>query len=95
MKYPTGTLNDLCHVQSGGTPSRSKKEYWDNGTIPWLGSTVCKNGIVKKAEEHITEEGLNNSSAKVFEKDTVLIALVGATIGKTAFLSFRVALIKT
>jgi len=88
-RFPIESLNELCSIQSGGTPSRNKKEYWENGTIPWLSSTVCKNGIVKQAEEYITEAGLKNSSAKWFKECTVLIALVGATIGKTAFLKFR------
>lgn len=41
------------------------------------------------ADEYITEEGLNNSNAKLFSKGTTLIALVGATKGKTAFLEFE------
>ena len=83
-------LEDICDVQSGGTPKRSVKSYWD-GQIPWVGSTVCKDKEVVKAEEFITEEGLNNSSAKLFKKNTTLLALVGATIGKTGLLRFECA----
>ena len=86
--WPTVELEEVCEVRSGGTPSRSENSYW-NGNIPWVGSAVCKDGEVTKAEEFITEEGLNNSSAKLFPKDTTLIALVGATIGKTALLKFE------
>lgn len=82
-------LKDVCTVKSGGTPSTSIKEYWDNGTIPWLGSNACKDSHIYKSEKFITEEGLNNSSAKIFEKGTVLVALVGATIGKTGFLDIK------
>jgi len=86
--WPTVELEEVCEVRSGGTPSRSENSYW-NGNIPWVGSAVCKDGEVTKAEEFITEEGLNNSAAKLFPKDTTLIALVGATIGKTALLKFE------
>ena len=75
-------------VQSGGTPSKSEKEYWENGTIPWIGSTACKDLPIYESEQFITKEGLDNSSAKIFPKKTVLIALVGATIGKTGQLMF-------
>jgi restriction endonuclease S subunit len=81
-------LGEVCEIKSGGTPSRSEDAYW-NGNIPWVGSTVCKDGDVTNAEEFITEAGLNNSAAKLFSKDTTLIALVGATIGKTGLLKFE------
>ena len=74
---------------SGGTPSKSKREYWENGTIPWLKSESCNNKSIYKANNFITEKGLKNSSAKMLEKNTTLIALVGATIFKTGFLEFE------
>lgn len=64
-------------------------EYWDKGNIPWLRSEVCKDGIVTNATEFITEKGLENSSAKYLKPKSTLIALVGATIGKTALLTFK------
>ncbi len=79
-------LGEVCSVQSGGTPSKNKKEYWEHGDIPWVGSTVCKDCFVDRIQQFITKEGLKNSSAKIFKPKTTLIALVGATIGKTAFL---------
>jgi len=81
-------LGELCEIKSGGTPSRQIESYW-NGNIPWVGSSVCKDTYVNSAEEFITDEGLKNSSAKLFEEGTTLIALVGATIGKTGFLTFK------
>lgn len=63
--------------------------YWDNGTIPWIGSNMCQDTIlIKNDGKFITEEGYIHSSAKWFYKGTVLVALVGATIGKTALLRF-------
>ena len=82
-------LGDVCTVQAGGTPSKSKIEYW-NGNIKWLGSTVCQNQkTVETVTGYITEDGLKHSSAKLMNKETTLIALVGATIGKVAFLPFE------
>jgi len=86
-EWPMVELGEVCEIKSGGTPSRSESSYW-NGDIPWVGSTVCKDSEVNYAEEYITERGLSNSSAKIFPAKTTLIALVGATIGKTAFLQF-------
>jgi type I restriction enzyme M protein len=88
--YEFKKLGDICNVLAGGTPSRDESSYW-KGTIPWVGSTVCKDIFVTKSEEFITEEGLKNSSAKLLKKETSLIALVGATIGKTGFLTFDCA----
>ncbi len=85
--WPTVEIGEYCEVKSGGTPKRSIDTYW-NGRIPWVGSRVCKNTEVTEPDEFITEKGLQNSSAKVFQEYTTLIALVGATIGKTGFLKF-------
>lgn len=82
-------LDKVCKIQSGGTPSKPVKEYWENGTVPWVGSTVCKDQPIFSCDEYITELGLQKSSAKIFPKNTTLIALVGATIGKTAYLEFE------
>lgn len=86
-------LGEVCNVQSGGTPSKKESEYWNGGTIPWLASTVCKNKkSVEEVTNYITEKGLKNSSAKMMKEKTTLIALVGATIGKIAFLTFEASI---
>ncbi|MBP5221509.1 MAG: restriction endonuclease subunit S, partial [Bacteroidaceae bacterium] len=82
-------FGDECDINSGGTPSKKIVSYWSNGTIPWVKSEVCKGDFVYSTNEFITEEGLNHSSAKMFPEGTTLIALVGATKGKTAFLKFE------
>ena len=80
-------------MQSGGTPLKTKVEYWENGNIKWLGSGVCENQkTVNEITNYISELGLEKSSAKLMKKDTTLIALVGATIGKVAFLPFEAAI---
>lgn len=85
-------LNEIVSIQSGGTPNRKTKEYW-NGNINWVKSEVCQNCYVYdyQVKEKITELGLQKSSAKLLKKETTLIALVGATIGKIGFLTFESA----
>ena len=84
-------LGDIADIKSGGTPSRKNAAYWEDGLIPWLRSEVCKETHISKNIDYecITEEGLNKSSAKWLASDTTLMALVGATKGKTAFLTFE------
>ena len=88
--YQLKQYGELFELNAGGTPSKAHPEYWEGGTIPWIGSNMCQNEYIYKNDGHfITEEGLAHSSAKVFPIDTVLVALVGATVGKTALLKFE------
>ena len=89
--YELKMLGEIAEIASGGTPSTHNKIFWENGTIPWLKSEVCKDCIIEKSSLFITESGLNNSSAKIFKKGTVLMAMVGATIFKMAFLNIEAA----
>lgn len=81
-------LNDIAEISSGGTPSRNKKEYWENGTIPWVKIKDIKANFIKDTEEYITEIGLKNSSAKIFSKGTILYSIF-ATLGEVAILDIE------
>lgn len=86
-------LGEVCDVVAGGTPSKKDTAYWEHGTIKWLGSTVCQNQKnIETVTAYITEKGLAESSTKLMGKGTTLVALVGATIGKVAFLPFEAAI---
>ena len=74
-------LGEVCELMTGGTPTSSKKEYYENGTISWLVSGDINKGIIYECEGKITEEGLNNSNAKYLPINSVLMALNGQ--GKT------------
>ncbi|AUY94030.1 TPA: restriction endonuclease subunit S [Escherichia coli] len=89
VNWTTLGNEELFHICAGGTPSKSKAEYWDNGSIPWLKSESCNNKPVYFSKDFISELGLKKSTAKLLPKNTTLIALVGATIFKTAFLEFE------
>lgn len=80
-------LSDLAEIQSGGTPSRSNPTYW-NGNIPWVKISDIKGKYIKETEEFITEEGMANSSAKMFERGTIIFSIF-ATIGKVAILDIN------
>ncbi len=82
-------LGEVFFTTSGGTPSRRNKGYYE-GEIPWVKSGELDKGIIKKTEENISEDAVKNSSAKIFPKGTLLIALYGATIDN--FTCFEVIL---
>ncbi|HCA3884270.1 TPA: restriction endonuclease subunit S, partial [Salmonella enterica] len=80
-------LGDVAKkIYSGGTPDTKKTEYWEGGTFPWMSSGEVNLKTVKETEKYITEAGLNNSSAKLVPKNSVVMALAGQgkTRGKVA-----------
>lgn len=79
-------LGDLCVTSSGGTPSRTHNEYYEGGNIPWLRSGEVSQGFIYETELYITEQGMKNSSAKLFPIDTVAVAMYGATVGQVGIL---------
>ncbi|OAB81848.1 restriction endonuclease subunit S [Cochleicola gelatinilyticus] len=80
-------LENLTSIKSGGTPSRSNKSYWQ-GSIPWIKISDIKSLYVDEATEFITEEGLNNSAARIFPKGTILFTIF-ATIGRIGILNIE------
>lgn len=82
-------IGNLCKITSGGTPSRSKPEYFAGGNIPWVKTGDLGKKNVTEPLEKISTLGLQNSSAKIFPANTVLVAMYGATIGSCAILSFE------
>lgn len=83
--WDSTTLGEAFRWSSGGTPSRKRPEYYE-GIIPWIKSGELPDGRIADSEEHISDEAVANSSAKLFPPDSVLIAMYGATIGKVGIL---------
>ena len=83
-------LGDICDFISGGTPSKSKIEYWKDGKIPWIKISDFKKKYIKISDEKITKSGLENSSAKILKKGTILYTIF-ASVGKVAILDIEAA----
>jgi restriction endonuclease S subunit len=80
------TLGDVCRTSSGGTPSRSRPDFF-SGNIPWVKSGELTDGLVSEVSEFISDEALAGSSAKLLPVGTLLIAMYGATVGKLGVLT--------
>ncbi|MEX3853701.1 restriction endonuclease subunit S [Paraburkholderia sp. BR10923] len=92
---PTGWIADglekCCDkVESGGTPKRTKPEYW-GGTVDWLTSGEVRNAVILGTKEKITEVGVRESAAKVWPAGTTVVAMYGATAGEACILAKSVA----
>ena len=70
---------------SGGTPSRSNPEYFESGVYPWVKTGEIKDCVIIDTEEYITQEAVNNSSAKVLPAKSVAMAMYGVNIGLLAY----------
>lgn len=92
-KIPSGwricKLNDLCKsISSGGTPKREKKEFWINGKINWYKTGELNDTYLLESEEKINQLGLDNSSCKLFKKNTILFAIYASpTLGNIGILN--------
>lgn len=91
-EWNLSSVGAVFETTSGGTPDRGRAEYWD-GTVPWVTTSAVDFNVIDSAQELITEAGLANSSAKVFPRGTVLIAMYGQgkTRGKAAILGIDAA----
>lgn len=84
------TLSEVAELSAGGTPSRSRPEYFGQG-VPWIKIGDLNEGLVTTAEEYVTPEGIQGSSAGVLDEGVVMLAMYGASIGRTGFLGVRAA----
>lgn len=74
-------LNELADVGTGATPLKSQVNYYKNGTIPWVTSSLTGNSIISQAEIFITEKALLETNCKIYPKETLILAMYGQ--GKT------------
>ncbi len=81
------SVADVClRVTSGGTPSRRESAFYEGGVWPWVKTQELQDGWIDDTEEHITEDAVATSSAKVLPANTVLLAMYGATVGQLGIL---------
>lgn len=94
-KIPEGwevkKLSEIAVTGSGGTPLSSNPAFYENATIPWINSGELNAQFIVSTPNFITELGLEKSSAKLFSKNTILMAMYGATAGKVSFIDFPAA----
>jgi len=85
--WEVGKIRDCCErVENGGTPKRGEARFWEPAEVPWLTSGEVRQAIVTKTKNMISEEGLSNSSAKLWPAMTTVVALYGATAGQVCLL---------
>ena len=80
-------LGEVVKTTSGGTPSRKFEDIYYNGSIPWVKSKELNGTFLFDTEAHITQLGVSNSSAKLLPKNSILIAMYGATVGEFSIIS--------
>lgn len=82
-------IGDVFETYAGGTPLKSHKDYYEDGNIPWLrsGEVCCK--YIYETEMYITKKGMDNSSAKYYPKNTVVVAMYGATAAQVGILKIK------
>ena len=86
-------IEELClKVTSGGTPLRKKTEYY-TGNIPWIKTGELKGWYIYDTDEMITDDAIENSSAKLYPTDTILMAMYGdgRTIGSVGITGVEAA----
>jgi type I restriction enzyme S subunit len=81
MGWDVRKIGSLCETLLGGTPSRSKTEFW-GGDIPWINSGKVNDFRITTPSEYITREGLEKSATKLLPTGTTVIAITGATLGQ-------------
>jgi len=90
--WEVGNILDISKLITGGTPSKSVPEYWNNGDIPFFGPTDCEGSIFQyKTEYKITKEGVKHSAAKIMGENCVIITARGS-IGKFVITAIPMAM---
>lgn len=78
IKIPSGwiwvAIEDVFHIRGGGTPNKSIPQYWE-GEIPWVSPKDMKTLFIEKTQDTVSLEGINNSSANIVKKDSVVLVV--------------------
>jgi type I restriction enzyme S subunit len=89
--WQTVKLGEAFKTGAGGTPLKAKKEFYEDGNIKWLLSGAVSEKDIYSSKTFISQLGLENSSAKIFPENTVLVAMYGATAGQVGILRTEAA----
>lgn len=93
VNWKVTQIKDVCtKMNAGGTPSRNKSSFWDDATIKWYKTGELQDCWLIDSDEYISEDGLNGSSAKLFPKNTIIMAIYASpTLGRLGILSCEAA----
>ena len=82
-------LGHVASVGNGSTPNRGRREYWEDGDIPWLNSSVVNREEVTRAEQFVTQRAVRECHLPIVKRGAVLVAITGQgkTRGRAAVLS--------
>ena len=69
-------MNEICDIKIGGTPSRDKPEYWEDGNNLWVSISELNNNIISDTNEKITDLGVQKSNVKLVKKDSILLIIL-------------------
>lgn len=87
VRWARRSVEDVCiRITSGGTPSRRNAKFYENGEWAWVKTQELCDCWLADSEEHITDDAIAKSSAKVLPEQTLLLALYGATVGQLGIL---------
>ena len=81
--FPMVNISEKCSMAIGGTPLRSKSEYYENGQHVWVSVSELNNKIIMDSKEHINDEGVKHSNVKLVKKGSILMSFK-MSIGKCA-----------
>jgi type I restriction enzyme S subunit len=84
-------IGDVFQTVLGGTPSRTRSDFWEGGTVPWINSGKVNDLRITEASELITDLALERSAAKLMPKGTTVLAITGATLGQVSYLEIETA----
>lgn len=87
--WEVNRIGDVFQTVLGGTPSRAKPEFWEDGTIPWINSGKVNELRIIDASELITPLALAKSAAKLMPKGSTVLAITGATLGQVSYLEIE------
>ena len=88
-KWDLVKVGDICETTSGGTPLKSREDFYYPQEIPWINSGEVRNGEIYQANKYISRIGLEKSSAKIVPANSVLVAMYGATAGQVGLLKIE------
>jgi type I restriction enzyme S subunit len=75
--WTIATIGELAQVGTGATPLRSRKDYYEGGSIPWVTSTLLNSPYIDTAQQYITEKAVDETSVKIYPAGTLLLAMYG------------------